>query len=112
MIERAYPPVDVEAAAEQAVENWSLEGFRPSAISLETLMKHIREAFAGLVGSEPPVIRCRSCGGTPLYKRTAEGFEIIHDCTTRYGRAPNPPAPAKAEPEPSVSVREGVPDAG
>lgn len=34
---------------------------------------------------QSPVIRCSCCGGTLIWKRKADGFEIIHSCTSKYG---------------------------
>jgi len=47
---------------------------------------HIRELLAAapqptLESGEPQlIIRCRDCGGTQLWEKTAEGYETIHSC--------------------------------
>jgi hypothetical protein len=30
--------------------------------------------------SGEPIIHCRSCGGTLMWEKTADGFEVIHSC--------------------------------
>jgi hypothetical protein len=52
-LDRAYPPVDVEGAAQRAANRW-LGFVQPDWKREEVLTKIIREEFAGLVAPESP----------------------------------------------------------